>query len=100
MQYVKFGKGGGGSDARSSGSPTVCGWNRAEASSACVPPSKRIKTAGSEKCTEQGFPPLYSCQSGITHTGGAVSFLRRASSAISCILSKEVSLINLEADWR
>jgi hypothetical protein len=42
--------------------------------------------------------PSYSCQSGITHCGGADIFLRRASSAISCILSKEVSLINLEAD--
>jgi hypothetical protein len=57
------------------------------------PKSSHLRTPISELPS-----PSYSCQSGITHCGGADIFLRRASSAISCILSKEVSLINLEAD--
>ncbi len=37
--------------------PTVCGWNRAEASSACVPPSKRPKSRGDSRpmCLGQRF---------------------------------------------
>jgi hypothetical protein len=42
--------------------------------------------------------PKSDYHSGITHCGGADIFFRLADSAISCMSSRDVELINLEAD--